>query len=594
MLFNSQNNAKGGYPWRGDPTGNGVGDPVSYYEGSKLRLEWTVQHACGANPKIHCNVIFQYACEDTIPQLRDGYPTGALAANDDTFPGYQKRLFTDANQNQDGTNRIPDEAASNDKVEFAMHENFEYYQSCKNTRRNEGLYIADRNLNGVDARYTRQNNGATRYGFECPEEREYYPYWRESPWKDIVVLVSDESWCDYYQAQSQNSNGVDLTTEGNNNLGYCVMTEEQRLNSPNDKIPIDQIQCQINQGVWTPVPDKGLPPPDCQLHEYSRDNHLGNVAGKDGEVPVTASYVWTIPETAGGAETQECVVRIRYNMSSADYEAFSDVGPVPGFDYKHNCQQDLKNTEDAPETITFQGGCYDLPLTEATPRRERAYVDFMSESRDTHGDNVRLGLATNTNQIGRTFQDRSHVFRISKRPDALRKDSIWNVNVRGRRGNIVQTYPATEYDFVPQDIKASSGTLLHFHFHGSDFNPQRNPNNGEGWRYSDRSNLVEVDNLNMQIPSHKGELGGFWEDEAEMVKFALGGQDETTCDNTYIFGSANDQAEQNNIANCGKLNSMNQNVEYIKELGKKGSYTFISTRNNNFSNRAQKLNIIVT
>lgn len=37
-LFDSQNNNKGGYCW---------GDPLSYYEGSHLSVEWTNQHSCG-------------------------------------------------------------------------------------------------------------------------------------------------------------------------------------------------------------------------------------------------------------------------------------------------------------------------------------------------------------------------------------------------------------------------------------------------------------------------------------------------------------------------------------------------------------------
>ena len=49
-------------------------------------------------------------------------------------------------------------------------------------------------------------------------------------------------------------------------------------------------------------------------------------------------------------------------------------------------------------------------------------------------------------------KDRTHVFKLHSRlhhdiPDNI---NIENVQVRGKRGNIVQTFPAVEYDFTPQ------------------------------------------------------------------------------------------------------------------------------------------------
>ncbi len=63
------------------------------------------------------------------------------------------------------------------------------------------------------------------------------------------------------------------------------------------------------------------------------------------------------------------------------------------------------------------------------------------------------------------FNDgRSHSFAIREKTegmDCYDSGTIYNLNVRGKRGNIVQTYPGVEYDFVPNRLTVAEGDCIH-------------------------------------------------------------------------------------------------------------------------------------
>eukprot|EP00753_Platysulcus_tardus_P004282 PLAT12528.2.p2 GENE.PLAT12528.2~~PLAT12528.2.p2 ORF type:complete len:756 (+),score=263.14 PLAT12528.2:76-2343(+) len=577
-LFDSQNNAKGGYACPRNRGGPGTAQTKrTYYVGSQLPVEWTQQHGCGGNERVQCEIIVQYGCEDTMDpngSLRSG--TNIAAPRDGT-PQNQNDAATDTIPNNQN-NAVPNNAANR---RFGMHETVEYYQECQNRARNKGLYTADQNLNRNDARATRQNPNGNRNGLECPEERDYYPYWHPTPFRDIAVLVDDEKLCETrkYATLSQN---VDAK-------GYCIAANPaQARNAANNQFPNNAADCAAAGHKWQTFRfyqgfTGTVDAPECKKTQFARVNHLGNAAGaspglnQEGNLADAAQpnrYLWTVPNTPD----DNCVLRLRYNMSTTS---------VP---YEAN----------------------------ATRNGNNAYV-----TQDPYFavDNTNVGflsLAVNTNQLARTFQDRSFVFAIKARPTSIvGAKTVLNVNLRGKRGNIVQTYPAVEYDFIPNEVAAERGSVVHITMTGTDFGPRRGCNNARGGgpiadgglnanQRQSRANLalstVQSTVLPGDIRTAAATAGknpfvtaSGQDDYQALQTMAFLNQNTANClTQTQLDNINNDQRQQANPKNCAALNQAKAVVDIGPlTVGNQGVYNFVDTRNNNFSNRANKWRICV-
>lgn len=483
-------------------------EPMSFLVGSELTVDFST-HLCNDGNSA-CSVILQYYCTPndtaTDARIRDGLSLETVS--DSNFA----------------------ELGETGGLKYGMHESLDYGRRCSARKRSTLLYSANRAFAGDSARFTRQNSGGTRYGFECAEERDYYPYWHPAPWKDLAVLLQNHSAaeCARFQAQSQN---VVPTGHCEPKSDTATMTDKEAAWRFNNKA-----ECETGGNSWRVTDGHGLAPPFCGVMSS------GSAFSHTIKLPAEPSCV-------GKAGTAcVCVMRLRLNVT------------VPGVD-SGLLRQDM--------TVTVAG----KPLS----------------------------LALNTNHLGRTFEDRSHAFVLRARPSEVPSTQrVVNLNVRGKRGNFVQTFPAVQYEFVPRHAVLEAGDAVHFQWTGFDNNPNNGGNNGEGTSGTDRSNICQTESLASVTCLCDDCFGGrvpLFAKSEDRARFALAGQKDSDCDTLEMLKQAhNNNADEVNEdpRNCMKLNAapalFDGGVVTFSQLG---TMTFMSTRNSNFANRLQTGSITV-
>jgi len=548
---------------------------------------------------------------------------------------------------RDGTSEstIPDDPTLDlFDQKYGRHESYSWYQSCKARSRNRGLFISDRQLNGNGAVYTRQNNNGNRHGYECPEERDYYPYWHPSPWKDIAILTDNTDRCASYQTESQN---VKERYYCSPDAGWQATMLE---NGQTGFIPITQIECEALSppGVWTRVDAWGIPAPKCLGNTWTRDNHLGTPwydFESNLNSTTTSNFDWRLPlktedpaifqadPQTGELASEHCVFRLRYNMSGLEFDFMQNAG--------QSWPQAMTDTAGFGSSTSAVGSQVDYHQNAPHPQRSPAKVDVWSLYRiaqasvqdnlddnyddrttderiafvktksnirgyvlegnnqnpwvDIFGSLLPAGkhmyhqLAVDTSQFGRTFQDRSHMFSIRERPAALQSAVIHNFAVRGARGNNQQNYPRTEYEFTPERRTINRGDMIHFQWNGANTNNQGNA--GQGTAGTDRSNVIALvqkyqnpdpTTYSTDINSNQW-IGNFLTNYPSRIDAF------SDSVNAPFLGYPYDDLRA--LALYGIYNP------YFdlgpRQVTRSGTWQYQSTRNNNFTNRSQKGRIIV-
>jgi len=620
-LMDSQNNNRGGYNVidLDDQDGFDGNDPYAdintmyspnenldnvqynmvYQEGSLLRMTWTAQHGCG-NAFNNCNFVIQFGCDtsDTFAENYNNLPYKGL--------GIRMNIVNGGNTNTpgetDNVNNLANTYNNNNDQNRGRHESEEFYAMCRNRDRNQGLFLADQKLKGNAQKYTRQNPNGNRNGLECPEERDYYPWTSPSPFRDVAWLGNDVDYCKTNIAPfSQNVSPKGACTGGTAN----DLPNNDQIEANNEA------ECTAEGGTWVETSwgetnNAAFAEKLCKEQNWSQANHLGNVDGtaKGGQ---TDGYEWWIPDFESltdengwkchgyssnvNGETVEYVrgvMRLRYNISTMDYDPYTT--------------NSSWNNDPANGVIS--------PIT------QNPTVDI-----GTYMQGFRLAI--NTAQTGRTFQDRSHVFNIMKKPAVppgatpaaaamakqIQANNLLNVNVRGKRGNIVQTFPAVEYDFEPNDFNMEQGQCVHFQWGGSNTHNNGNPagdgqagDAGEGRGGSDRSNIMEMSALRNSYPMPYDQYASFFDAvtcKRPMEDTVLSADDVKIVLATQGYFTSKDDATDNTGDNVDPLlnnvsGAFKQGVVCCTDANTPlGDYYLVSTRNNNFSNRSQKMKIKV-
>ena len=484
-----------------------------------------------------------------------------------------------------------------------IHESWEYYERCPSHFPNGG-----------------DQNHDPRSGFECWTERQSFVDRQSTPWTDIAYMVDDINMCEeyvnYYMAPKFEC--VELwpgDQSGNGNV-------KRKHRSSFD----NQFDCEANAHQWLPFYKyKSIIPAmfvssqaSCEFRGYTWgrpmnwDDLANDILSDEAclELP-------TIPAC-------ESVKNTRANLFSADDDTYFD-GDV---NYKHTSAGELPRFKwrlpSEASSLDKNQRCVlrirQFISTDLNDQKEPK-ITYANREIEINGDPLYLAVPqwrTDQNNVV-VFEDRSHVFKLKPRTgtDISQDQTLHNIIVRGKRGNIVQTFPALEYDFSPAFLSIDNNDALHIQWTGS--NTHDNDQGGDGQAGDDGEGRGGTDRNNfMQMLSYKHnfpmpyEASTFFKNMKRVLwspltgGASLGNNTDTINYNAELAYASGGYYWCKDASDCGDLsyesksaiddneideryNNVSPSFEGIVFVpGDDQEIYYMCLRNNNFSNRSQK------
>ena len=524
---------------------------------------------------------------------------------------------TESRNEKNARKNFSSSTQNSDQANLGLHEPWEVYDSCPTRTEFQPTTFEKKNA-----------------GFECKHERENHPVNYPTIWHDVAVFNGGDQPCKFTPQRVfecvEKYAGSNFRKHKSiyKDRRSCIAAKGQwlefwqfidRATDKRSKSACENTRIRGLRLKWgrpldyKKISNDIIASEECLVLPPMPVCNTGLIGGKLVTRPNIFSmnentsdwptFKWRIPQLYSKSQEKSCVLRVRHFVYDSDKS--SETQQVI-----HNYDQD----------VNISNGKFSIFMANPYSVNKRSKQNTGGSTRNLYPKQV--------------FQDRSHIITIQPRhsqnvPENL---NIQTIDVRGKRGNIVQTYPAVEYDFVPMITKIPNGHAVQFQWTGSnDHDNDQGPGNdgqtgdaGNGKGGTDRNNVLQIFSHRHNYPVafevqtlFKGaefkwapkEAGNGNDRASSASSFAKKPQSKkeysafishASSGHFYCekpgecapgYNTKNNSQKSSNLGNLDDVPPSFRGMVFIPRRNK--VYHFASTRNNDFSNRSQKGSLVV-